>query len=411
MTLRDLVADTTPLRDYPDFRRLFIGSTVQQIGTQFTAVAVPVQVYDLTHSAVATGMIGAAAVGPLIVFGLYGGAVADAVDRRRLALVASAALMVLSLLLVVQAAGQWNQLWLLYAIVAVQAGLFSVNSPARAAIVPRLMPAVHLPAANSLFQIGFNAGFTLGPLLAGVVIGGWGLQAAYAVDVVMFVIAMSTIWGIPPMPPDGTVRRAGWRSVAEGLQFLRSRHNVLMTFLVDLAAMVFAQPRALFPAIAVAFYGGGPRTVGLLYAAPAIGGLLGAALSGRLPRVRRQGRAVLVSVAIYGCAIAAFGLVRVLWLGVALLMLSGAADMVSAVYRTTILQVATPDTLRGRLQGVFTVVVTGGPRLGDVRAGAFSPIGLGFSVVTGGLACVALVGALALRFPGFARYDARHPAP
>lgn len=411
MSLASLVADVTPLREHSSFRHLFIGTTVQQIGTQFTAVAVLVQVYDLTGSAVATGMLGAVAFVPLVVFGLYGGAVADAMDRRRLALAASFALMLLSLLLVVQASAHWNQLWLLYLVVAVQAGLFSVNGPARQAMVPRLVPARQLPAANSLSQIGFNAGFTLGPLLAGLVIGSFGLQAAYAIDVVMFVVALSTIRRLPPMPPEGKAVRAGWRSVGEGLRFLRTRHNVLMTFLLDLPAMIFGSPRALYPAIAATFYGGGPRTVGVLYAAPAIGALLGAALGGWLPRVRRQGIAVIASIVVWALAITGFGLARQLWLGVALLGLAGAADMVSAVFRSTILQIATPDEMRGRLQGVFTVVVTGGPRLGDVRAGAFAPLGLGFSVVSGGVLCLMSVGLLVARFPGFARYDARHPAP
>jgi MFS family permease len=409
VSISSVVADITPLREHRDFRRLFVGSTVQQIGTQFTAVAVPVQVYDITHSAFATGMIGAVAVVPLIVFGLYGGSVADAVDRRRLALMASTALMLLSVVLVVQASAGWNQVWLLYLIVAMQAGLFSVNSPARGAMVPRIVPAHQLPAANSLFQIGFNTGFTVGPLLAGVMIGAFGFKAAYAVDVAMFVIAITTIRGLPPMPPQGKASPAGWRSVVEGLSFLKSRHNVLMTFLLDLAAMIFGSPRALFPAIAVAFYGGGPRTVGLLFAAPAIGAVVGAAFGGWLPRVHRQGLAVIWSIVVWALAIVGFGLVHVLWVGVIFLGIAGAADMVSAVYRSTILQVATPDEMRGRLQGVFTVVVTGGPRLGDVRSGSFAPIGLGFSLVSGGALCLVFVALLVARFPGFARYDARHP--
>jgi MFS family permease len=300
--------------------------------------------------------------------------------------------------------------WLLYLIVAMQAGLFSVNSPARGAMVPRIVPPHQLPAANSLFQIGFNTGFTVGPLLAGVIIGAFGFKAAYAVDVGMFLIAISTIRGLPPMPPQGTPSRAGWGSVVEGLRFLKSRHNVLMTFLLDLAAMIFGSPRALFPAIAAAFYGGGAPTVGLLFADPAIGAVVGAAFGGWLPRVRRQGQAVIWSIVVWALAIAGFGLVHVLWVGVIFLGIAGAADMVSAVYRSTILQVATPDEMRGRLQGVFTVVVTGGPRLGDVRSGSFAQVGgLGFSLVSGGVLCLVFVAVLVARFPGFARYDARNP--
>jgi hypothetical protein len=269
-----------------------------------------------------------------------------------------------------------------------------------------------LPAANALSAASMNLGFTVGPLLGGVVYGWSGPAAAYSIDCVTFTAALYSLWRLPPVPPIGEVRRAGLASVLEGLRYLRTRPNVLMTFLVDLCAMVLAQPRALFPAIAISFYGGGTRTVGLLAASPAMGALVAFAASGWVGRVRRQGLAVMVCVVIYGATIAGLGLTRMLWLGVLFLALSGAADIISSVYRNTILQVATPDAMRGRLQGVFIVVVAGGPRLGDFTAGSVASLTTeSFAIVAGGCACMTAVVLLGLRYRGFARYDARHPVP
>jgi MFS family permease len=410
--LRALLTDIGPLRASADYRRLWFGTTVSQLGQQMTAVALAIQVYAITRSSFAVGVVGICAFFPLVVFGLYGGAIADAMDRRRLALIASAGLWVLSIALAVQALLDLRQVSLLYVVAALQASCFAVNNPARAAIIPRLIPPPMLPAANALSTASFNLGFTVGPLLGGVVIGWQGLAAAYLFDCLTFTAALYALWRLPPLPPQGVVRRAGLHSVIEGLTYLRTRPNVLMTFLVDMCAMVLAQPRALFPAVAGSFYGGGTRTVGLLAASPAIGSLGAVVFSGRLGRVRRQGLAVMVCVVVYGASVAAFGLTRLIWLGVLVLAVSGAADMVSSVYRNTVLQVATPDAMRGRLQGVFIVVVAGGPRLGDFTAGTVASITTEtFAIVSGGCACMAGVALLAARYRGFARYDAAHPQP
>jgi hypothetical protein len=275
-----------------------------------------------------------------------------------------------------------------------------------------------VPSANALSQVTMNLGLTAGPLLGGLLIGTSGVKAAYAADVLTYLVAVYAAWRLPALPPlaqSGAVEKQpvkGWASVAEGLRYLRTRTNLLMSFLVDIVAMVFGMPRALFPAVAVKFYDGGAGVVGLLTAAPAVGALTGAIFSGRLHRVRLQGRAVIIAIVVWGLAIAAFGLVSALWIGLAFLALAGAADMVSAVFRSTILQVATPDALRGRLQGVFLVVVAGGPRLGDVESGTVASIfGERVSIVSGGLICVAGVLALSAMFPRFSRYDARHPEP
>ena len=410
--LRAVVADLGPLRQSADFRRLWVGITVSQLGQQMTAVAIAYQVWSLTRSSFAVGLVGAAAVVPMIAFGLYGGTLVDTFDRRRVALISSTGLWLLSLVLVAQAALDLDQVGLLYVVVAAQAACFAVNNPARQAIVPRLLPPAMLPSANALSVLSFNLGFTVGPLAGGALLAvGNGFTLPYAIDAVTFLAALYALWRLPPILPEGQTQRAGLRSMLEGFRFLRARTNVLMTFLVDLCAMVLAQPRALFPELADTVFGGGSRTLGLLQAAPAVGAIAAGMSSGWLRRVRRQGLAILVCVVGYGASVAAFGLVGSLWMGVVFLALSGAFDMVSAAFRSTILQVAAPDEMRGRLQGVFVVVVAGGPRLGDMAAGSLGSIlGPTLAVVAGGCACMLATALLAARFPGFARYDARIPA-
>ena len=408
--LRGAALDLTPLRESKPFRRLLFGDAVSVLGTQITVVAVPIQVYEQTRSAAAVGLVGLAGLLPLIVFGLYGGAIADAVDRRRLVLVTTLGQAVLALVLVAHAVAGLESTGLLYAVVAVHSALFAVDSPARQAFVPRLLPVHLLPAANALKQVEFNLGVTVGPLLAGLLIGRFGYGAANGLDALTFAAALASVAGLPSMPPAGGGRPAGLSSVLEGLTFLRTRQVLLMTFVVDLIAMVFAMPRALFPALAEQVYGGGPQTAGLLYSALAVGALLGALFSGRLGNVTRQGAAVLVAIACWGLAITLFGLTDVLWLGLVLLAAAGAADMVSAVFRIAIMQAAAPDEMRGRLGGVFIVVVAGGPRLGDARAGGGAEVvGLQGSSVVGGLTVVGLTAAIAAGASRFRSYDARTP--
>ncbi len=411
---RSVVADVTPLRVSPAYRRLWFGLGVNNIGQQMTAVAVAVQVFRITGSSFAVGLVGGVSLVPLIVFGLYGGAVADVMDRKILMFWTSLGLALLSAGLFVQSALGVRSVWLLYLIVALQSGLAAVNNPARSAAIPRLVGIDLLPAANALQQVTFNLGFTAGPLLAGALIALVNLDAAYLLDFLSFGAALYAVFRLPAMPPVGGTpgQRAGFASVLEGLRFLRGRQAVLMTFLIDIDAMVFGMPRALFPAAAGLFYAGGAGTVGLLSAAPAFGAMVGATLSGGLTRVRRQGLAVIAAVLVWGLAIAGFGLTSVLWLGVLLLAIAGAADMVSSVFRTTILQTATPDALRGRLQGVFLVVVGGGPRLGDVESGSVASLtNERISIVSGGILCVLGAALLALLYPSFARYRSDTPPP
>ncbi|MEU3263477.1 MFS transporter [Streptomyces bacillaris] len=409
-----IFADLTPLRAYPDYRRLWFGNTVSWIGQGMTALAVSLQVYDITGSAFSVGLIGFCSLVPLVVFGLYGGAVADTVDRRKLGLFSAAGSFLLALVLALATFAGVENVGLLYAIVALQAVCFALNAPARSSMIARLLPPEQLPAANALSSMTTTTGALVGPMLGGLIVGWWGYRAAYTVDAVTFTASLYAMWRLPSMLPDrkaeGEARKRA--SVTDGLRFLGTRPNLRMTFFTDLCAMVLAHPRALFPVVAVVWYGGDARTTGMLVAAPALGALLGGVFSGWLGRIRRHGLAVLLAVGSWGAAIAVFGLTRHLWLGLLFLALAGCADTVSMVFRNTMLQAAVPDEMRGRLQGVFIVVVAGGPRLGDFLAGSVADLtSPAVAVVGGGAACVVAVGLLALKWRGFARYDARDPRP
>ncbi|MFF8711076.1 MFS transporter [Streptomyces sp. NPDC015184] len=408
-----IFADLTPLRTSPDYRRLWFGNTVSWIGQGMTSLAVSLQVYDITGSAFSVGLIGFCSFLPLVVFGLYGGAVADTLDRRKLGLVSASGSFALSLVLLAAAVAGVEQVGLLYVIVALQAACFAVNAPARSSMIARLLPAEQLPAANALNSMTSTTGMLAGPMLGGLVVGWWGYRAAYTVDVVTFTASLYAMWRLPAMLPQREEGSGDKRaSVADGLRFLGTRPNLRMTFFTDLCAMVLAHPRALFPVVAVLWYGGDAKTTGLLVAAPALGALLGGVFSGWLGRVRRHGLAVLLAVAGWGAAVAVFGLTRQLWLGLIFLALAGCADNASMVFRNTMLQAAVPDEMRGRLQGVFIVVVAGGPRLGDFLAGSVADLASpGLAVTGGGIACVVAVTLLGLRWRGFARYDAQNPQP
>ena len=411
--LRRIAIDTTPLR-HPSYRRLFVGQGVGFVGFQVTAVAVPVQVYDISRSSFWVGILGVVGLVPLVVFGLWGGAVADAVDRRKLLLASSWLTWLVTLALLAQAVAELDSLPLLLALVAVQAGAFAVTSPTRNAILPRLLDRSLVPAANTLNFTVTNVAMVAGPLLAGVVIArGGGFPAAYAIDAMLFTVALYAAFRLPALPPlaeADQLARPGLRSVVEGLRFIAAQPVLLMSFVVDIIAMVFAMPRSLFPEVAETRFGG-EQAVGWLFAAIAIGAVIGGLSSGWIGRVRRQGVALTAAIVAWGGAVALSGLARTLWLTVALLAVAGAADLVSAVFRQTILQVYAPDEMRGRLQGVFIVVVAGGPRLGDLRAGATAAVaGATFSWVAGGVACVVVVILAALAVPAFLRYDARRPA-
>jgi MFS family permease len=405
-----LLVDVTPLRRSREFRVLFGGQLVSFLGSQLTVVAVPYQVFRLTHSSFAVGLVSLAQLVPLVVGSLAGGAIADSRDRRRLLLATLTLLALTGVPLVLNARQDHPALWPVVVFSALAAGLSGIERPARSAIIPSLVDKDSLPSAYALWQILIQVGSVVGPALAGLLLAGVGLAAVYAIDVATFLIAVAAISRLPALPPVGGGTKAGLGSIAEGLRFLRGRPVLLGGFLVDINAMVFGLPRALFPALAVGLYAGGATTLGLLYAAPGAGALVGALLTGWVDTVRRQGRAVLVAVVVWGLAVAAFGVSPWLPLGLLFLAIAGAADVVSAVFRNTILQTATPDALRGRLSATHIAVVTGGPRLGDLEAGGVASLTTPrFSVVSGGLACVVGVALIAWRLPAFARYDREAP--
>lgn len=407
---RRIFADLTPFRISADYRRLWFGNMVSWVGSAMTALAISLQVYDLTGSSFYVGLVGIFTLVPLIVFGLYGGAIADTVDRRKLGLHSALGSAALSAALAAGTFAGVANVWFLYAIIALQSVCQALNAPARSAMIPKLLPPEQLPAANALNSMIMTTGTLVGPMLGGLVVGFAGYKTAYLIDAITFAASLYAMWRLPAMLPDRTgAKRA---SVLDGLRFLAARPNLRMTFFSDFCAMILAHPRALFPAVAVLWYGGDARTTGLLVAAPAVGALLGGVFSGWQGRIHRHGLAVLISVGGWGAAIAVFGLTRHLWLGLFMLAVAGFSDTVSMVFRNTMMQVAAPDDMRGRLQGVFIVVVAGGPRLGDFLAGTVADLtSPAVMVVGGGIACVLAVTVLGLSRRGFARYDARSPVP
>jgi Transmembrane secretion effector len=398
---RRLFIDLTPLRRSRDFRRLVSGELVSVLGTQLTTVAVPYQVYQLTRSSLDVGLVSMTQLAPLIAGSLLAGSVVDAMDRRRVLMLAQVLMAACSAGLAVNA-DLGTSLWPLFVLPAVAAGFSGLDSAGRNAIVPNMVRRSEVSTANAIFQSLFQLGAVAGPAVAGLLLAGAGVRFVYWMDVASFGVALLSVFLISPQPAGGAGHRPGLRSILEGLSFVRGRQAIQGAYLIDINAMVFGMPRALFPALATTFFGGGASTLGFLYAAPGAGALAGALTTGWVSRIRRQGLAVIVAVIAWGAAITGFGLVSWLPLALVLLAAAGCADVISAVFRSTILQLAVPDALRGRLAGLQIAVVTGGPRIGDLEAGA---VAAGFgdtaSVVSGGLACIAGALLLARLLPGF----------
>ena len=405
--LARLWLDVSPLRDSQAYRRLWVGDLVASAGSQMAAVALPYQVYSLTGSSLAVGLIGLAALGPLLLGSLAAGAIADAFDRRRLLIASQLASAGCCLALALLSAAGRPPLGALYVLAALLAFASSIESPVRNAVIPSLVGIDRVPAAAALNQIVNQTSQIAGPAVAGVLLAAFGIATTYAVGVADFTLAVLVAIALPSLRPLGSAAAPGWAALKEGLAFARSQPALLGTFVVDLNAMVFGMPRALFPALAAGTFAVGPRGLGLLYSAPAVGALVAALSSGWIGRVRRQGIAVMASVVAWGLAIAVFGLVPgdLFWLALVLLAAAGAADVVSAVFRNTIMQQVTPDQLRGRMSALHIAVVTSGPRLGDAESGLVaSATSVQFSVVSGGLICIAGVGLLQLIAPALAHY-------
>lgn len=419
--LRRLVADTTPLRN-AYFRRLWIANIITVIGAQLTVVAVPAQIYADTGSSAYVGLTGVFGLVPLVVFGLWGGALADVFDRRTLLVISTFGLISTSAVFWVQAALDNHNVWLLFALFAVQQSFFGINQPTRSAVLPRLLPPEQLPAANSLNMTVFMAGGIAGPLVAGALIPVFGLEWLYLIDTVTLFATLSAVIRLPPLRIEGrgAVRTPGLRSVLEGVAYLRGQPVLMMSFVVDIIAMVFGMPRALFPQIAHQSFLGpdaGGLAFALLFAAIPAGSVIGGIFSGWVSRVDRQGRVVVACIVVWGLSIVGFGVavgiagrvdgVRDTMLATAVLMLvvGGAADMASAAFRSSMLQSAASDAVRGRLQGIFIVVVAGGPRVADVVHGATAATaGTAAAAAGGGVLVVVLVLVAAIAVPSFVRY-------
>ncbi len=414
--MRSFLADTRPLRN-PHFRRLWTANIVTVVGAQLTVVAVPAQIYAMTGSSAYVGLTGVFGLVPLVVFGLWGGALADVVDRRTLLVFTTIGMITTSGLFALQAWSGSGSVWLLLGLFSLQQAFFAVNQPTRSAVLPRLLPLNLLPAANSLSMTVMQAGAIGGPLIAGALIPVFGFPWLYLIDTLTLVPTLGAVLSLPPLPIEGATGSLGIGAVVDGLRYLRSQPVLLMSFLVDIIAMVFGMPRALFPEVAHIDFGGpseGGLTFALLFAGIPIGAVLGGIFSGWVSRIERQGVAVLASIVVWGLAMLGFGAAvsladtwrwPMLVVAVLMLVVGGAADMTSAAFRTSMLQSAASDAVRGRLQGVFTVVVVGGPRIADVAHGAVAvSIGAAATAAGGGLLVVIGTVLAAVAFPAFVRY-------
>lgn len=414
-----LFADTRPLRT-PAFRRLWLANIVTVIGAQLTVVAVPAQIYSITASSGYVGLTGIFGLVPLVVFGLWGGALADHMDRRKLLMITTLGLIATSAAFTVLAVMRISNVWWLFAVFALQQAFFAINQPARTAILPKLLPADLLPAANALNMTVMNAGAIAGPLVGGMLIPVFGFPLLYLIDTLTLFATLWAVVSLPPLPVDAPVGTPGLRSIVDGLGYLRFHPVLLMSFVVDLIAMVFGMPRALFPQIAHEVFGGPPEgglAFALLFAAFPAGAVLGGVLSGWVSSVSRHGRAVVLSVGVWGLSIVCFGLAVALaesWLvpmlaaAVFFLAVGGAADIASAAFRQSILLSAADDAVRGRLQGIFIVVVVGGPRIADVlHGGASELVGPATAGWGGGVLVLVGLSFVTLFVPSFWRYTAK----
>lgn len=406
---RQFFVDVAPLRASRGFRWLFGGMTLSVTARQFTIVAVPYQVYQLTGSTLLVGALGIAQLIPLLLTSVVGGAVVDSVDRRRLLLLTQVLLAATATGLAVNAALDEPQVWLVFLLAGLNAGISAIDNPSRSASIPALVGERYLAQAFAIIQTLFNIAKTAGPAIGGLLIAQAGLTVSFAAEAVLFGLSAVALLRLPSLVPEGGGRRFGVESIREGFSFLRDRRLLQANFLADINAMVFGAPQALFPALGETVLGGDATTVGILFAAPGAGALVAAVTSGWVGSVKRHGRVIIIAIASWGAAIAAVGLSRSLWPMVFFLAVAGAADVASAVFRTTLLQAAVPDELRGRLSAIHVGVVAGGPRIGDFRAGAVASLtSPQMSLVSGGVMCILGVLAIAKWLPELPAYRPPH---
>ncbi|HEY0515772.1 MAG TPA: MFS transporter [Solirubrobacteraceae bacterium] len=411
--LKAIAVDVSALRASRDLRLLAAGNFVTGLGSQATLVALPYQVYVQTRSPLLTGLLGAVELGPLVAMGLYGGALADRMDRRRLLLLDQLALVVLAGALAAGAFAGHPPLALLYVLAALMAGFTAIQNVARSAIIPNVVAPEHLRGALALNFGLAHLTMVLGPSLGGAVIALAGLGPAYLIDALSCFGMVGAVLALAPQPPHGDQLAGGIRgAILDGLRFVRGKRALLGSFGIDLAAMTFGMPRTLFPVLSLTVYHTGAAGTGALFAAVSAGETIAALTTGWLGRARYLGRIVIWAVLSWGAAIALVGLVSTLWAAIALLALAGAADSVSSVCRTTINQTVTPDVMRGRMSSVYSLVVTSGPRLGDIESGAVASLATPrVSVLSGGIGCIVAALLVVRSFPELARYDAERLAP
>jgi MFS family permease len=398
--------DLAPLRSSRDFRLVFTGAGVSAVGSYLTYVSIPYQVYLLTNDPLMVGLLGLCEIVPLLFMAFVGGALADYVDRRRLVIIGEVAFTLLTTVLLVNALLGKPQLWIMFVVAALTTAIDGLQRPALDAIVPRLVDPVQIPAASVLNSLRMNVASLAGPALAGVLLATLPLAWVFAIDLGTFAVSLVCLAAVRAVPPPPTTDRPSLRSVGTGLRYAARRPELLGTYLVDINAMFFGMAQSLYPFVAAKL--GGPAVLGLLYAAPSAGSLLATLFSRWTGRVHRHGLAVVLAAGAWGLATVGFGLSATLWVAVACLVLAGAADMISGIFRMVIWNQTIPDHLRGRLAGIEMLSYTIGPTLGNARAGAMARItGIGGSIVWGGVACVAGTVALAATLPAFLRYDGR----
>lgn len=403
-----VAVDTSPLWQSRDFRLLFIGQAVSFAGSMITYVAIPYQAYTLSHSSLVVGLVSLTELAPILLMSFVGGALADAVDRRRMVRLTELGLCAVVGALVVNAVLPHPQLWVLFVAVAAAAGLDALQRPSLDALVPRLVARDKLSSAAALESLRGNLGQVAGPALAGIIIATAGLPAAYGVDVATFVISLAVLSLMRAVPPAPDTEGVNVRAMLSGLRYASHRQDLLGSYLIDMNAMFFGMPMALFPQIALTF--GGPAVLGLLYTAPSVGSLLATLTSGWTRSVRRHGRAIAFAAAAWGVAIAGFGLAPSLWLALIALAAAGAADMVSGIFRMTMWNQTIPDAMRGRLAGIEMISYSSGPALGNLESGVVGALaGVRASVVSGGLLCVAGCVALSALLPRFGSFRADRP--
>lgn len=399
------VIDSGPLRRHRDFRLLWLGQLISFFGGMITMVALPFQIYELTHSSFAVGLLGLAQIIPILALAMVGGALADAQDRRRMVQLTEAAQAVTSSVLLINALAPAPSLWVIYVAAAVGTGLDAVQRPSLDALLPRLVERDEIVAAGALSSLRGTVGMVAGPAIGGLLIAAFGLPSTYAIDVGTFAFSLVALSLMRATPPPEDAERPSIRRVLEGLRYARSRPELMGTYLVDIAAMFFGMPMALFPAIAAQF--GGAAILGALFTAPAVGSLIATLTSGWSRHVHRHGRAVILAATAWGLAIVAFGLAPGLPLALVCLGIAGAADTVSGLFRSAIWNQTIPDSLRGRLAGIELISYSTGPAFGDLEAGTIATLfSVRASVVSGGFLCVIATLLLAVALPGFRRYDA-----